>query len=349
MVKFNNDYFIKYLIVGCLFLTFLILIPFKTHSSYTVSPIIVDIELEPREMTNQVLTINNNLDRLLRVYASVNTVTLDDGGEIQDFVQRSQADNTVTPTSWFSVSRGRIEIPAGSVYELPVKIQVHPQAKPGIYHVFVGVGQGSNRDQAEDSVRNNIAQGTVYRIHIADDRTAYLRLRDFTSDRMVSNVLSSNFTFNVDNPSDTPLTPRGEMIIYDSRGREVFSYHVNKDMIEILPGDSMNFTVPMHENVAWGRNRALLNLTYGDGQRAMLSDTIFFYRIPLNLLLVLFALLLILSVFVAYVIHRKYVMVKVEIHDDADTVPVLRRQQVTRQQSETDVNIKNIHENNVSE
>ena len=317
--------------------------PQVAAATYTVSPLVADLELEARGQANEVLTITNTTNRVQRVYATVNTVTLDADGGVEEFTQRSQSDNKVTPTSWFEVTRGRIEVPPQSQTEVPVAIRVHPQAEPGIYHVLVGIGAGSNRGQAEERVRTGQAPGTVFRVAIADDRTAYLQLRDFVADRLVSNVLTSNFSFVVENPSDTPLVPRGEIIVYDSRGRETTSFAVNEEGATIAPGDAQAFAIPMNEDMAWGSNRALIALTYGDGQRASLTDTIFFYRIPIPIVLTIFVLLLALSVLVAYVIHRRYDGQAVA-DDGADEVLVFHRPHQTRGETEHDIRIHTTHD-----
>ena len=255
----------------------LFLIPLLAFADHSVRPLVVDLDMEPRAQAQETITITNQSDRMQRVYATVNAVKVEGEDTIAEFTAPSDSDNRITPTSWFQVSRARIEVPAGEQYELPVRIHIHPQAEPGVYHVLLGVASGRNRPTAEERVRSGAAPGTLFRIAVADDRTAYLQLRSFYADRLMSNVAASSFSYTIENPSDTPLTPGGEIILYNRSGHEVGSIPANPDRIEISPGSAHTFSPPISDTVGWGRHRAHLTVTYGDGQRASLTDTIFFY------------------------------------------------------------------------
>lgn len=316
----------------------LLLFPILAQADHSVRPLVVDLNLEPRGQSNETITITNPTNRVERVYATVNKVAVSDDGTISEFTRPSESDNRVTPTSWFSVSRARIEVPPGEQYELPVRVQVHPQAEPGVYHVLVGIASGRNRPTAEERVRTGTAPGTLFRVEIADDRTAYLQLRSFSTDRLLSNASAGSFSYTIENPSDTTLVPLGEVIIYDNRGREVSSIPANPDQTQIEPGSSHSFTQPLIGTLTWGQHRAHLFLSYGDGQRAALTDTIFFYHIPLFWLITIFAVLLIISVSVAYWLHRRYYAPALA-YDEVASIPLQRRAKPTRPACDTDVEI----------
>lgn len=316
----------------------LLSLPFFVFAEYNIRPLVVDLDMEPRAQARESITISNQSERTQRVYATVNAVTVDGDDTITEFATPAESDNRVTATSWFEVSRGRIEVPAGQEYELPVRVQVHPQAEPGIYHVLLGVAGGSNRPAAEDRVRSGAAPGTLFRIEIADDRTAYLQLRSFSTDRLMSNVAASTFSYTIENPSDTPLIPDGEIILYDSRGREVTAIPANPERITVDAGSSHQFTPNMSDEIGWGQHRALLSVAYGDGQRATLTDTIFFYHVPWIWLSVIFIVLLFFSIAVAYWLHRRY-YASAFVVETASAVPLRRRAFTTRTDSNSDVRI----------
>ncbi len=302
-----------YLLILCVSII-LLLLPQLAAANYSVRPLVADFSLEPRGIANQTITIQNNSSRLQRVYATVNAVSVDGAGSITDFIPRSRASNTDTITSWIEISRARIEVAPQDTVEIPLRIQVHPQAKPGVYHAFIGLAPGRNREAAEEVVRSGQAPGTIVRIEIQDDRTAYLRLDNFVTDRFVFNSANSEFVYVIENPSDTALVPKGELIVYDSRGREVGAVAVNPENISIAPGDTHRFAEQVPDMSGLGRHRALLSINYGDGQRASLNDTIFFHQVPLQTLLLLFFFSLVVACAVAYVVHRRYAVV-VDDHD----------------------------------
>ena len=315
----------------------LLLVPLVAFGDHTVRPLVVDLDTEPRGQARENITITNQSDRTQRVYATVNAVQVEGESTITEFTTPADSDGRITPTSWFEVSRARIEVSAGEQYELPVRIQVHPQAEPGVYHVLLGIASGRNRPVAEERVRSGAAPGTLFRIEVADDRTSYLQLRSFATDRFISNVAASAFSYTIENPSDTPLTPGGEIIIYNRSGHEVGSVPANPDRIEILPGSAHTFSLPISDTAEWGRHRAHLTVTYGDGQRASLTDTIFFYHVPLLWLSLIFFVLLLVSVVFSYTLHRRYY--RSVTPDAAISIPLRRRGVTTRTDSSSDVRL----------
>ena len=319
-----------------LFGVLLLLMPMIVFGDHSVRPLVVDLDMEPREQAQETITITNQSNRMQRVYATVNEVQVEGERTITEFTAPSDSDNRITPTSWFQVSRARIEISAGGQYELPVRIQVHPQAEPGVYHVLLGIAGGSNRPIAEDRVRSGAAPGTLFRIEVADDRTSYLQLRSFATDRFISNVAASAFSYTVENPSDTPLIPGGEIIIYNRSGREVGGLPANPDGIEIAPGSAHTFSLPISGTSGWGRHRAHLTVTYGDGQRASLTDTIFFYHVPIFWLSLVFVVLLLFSITFSYILHRRYY--RSAGPDTVTSIP-LRRRDATRTDSPSDIRL----------
>ncbi len=306
-------------------------------AQHTVRPLVADFTLEARGMASQTITIDNPTERQARVYATVNAVRVDVDGAIDEFIQPAAADNTRTVTSWIQISRGRIEIPAGERHEIPLRIQVHPNAEPGIYHAFIGFPRARNRDEAEDLVFRGQAPGTMLRIEIADGRQAFLRLENFTTERFVIDPQQSQFTYTIANPGDVSLVPQGELIVYDGRGREIGSVPVNPTQKNIAPGEAVTFQSELPAGGQLGRHRALLALTYGDGQRASITDTIFFHQLPLPQLIIIFLICLAVATLAAYWIHRRYTPVLVE---EYDAVTLSHRTEVFSSDAEHDIDLR---------
>lgn len=310
--------------------------PTQVQAQYTVQPMVVDHTLDARDQVRSPITIQNTSDRVMRLYATVNAVKLDAAGGIESFTSRNQSDNKETVTSWLSVDRGRIEIPPGATHETSVHIQVHPNAVPGTYHAFVGFADGRNRSAAEEKVANGQAPGTIVRIEVAENRTSYLRLDRFFTERFITDPANSQLVYHVENPGDTPLVPSGELIIYDARGREVGAVPVNEARVEIQPGETQEFTSPVPESNKIGRYRAYLTLNYGQGQLASLQDTIFFFQIPLASLIIIFVVLLLVAMGVAYMLHRRYVAPSGIDHDE---IMVFHRPNQQSQKMEHDIDL----------
>lgn len=314
--------------------------PLVVSAHPVVQPLVIDHVLEPRGQAASTIMLRNPTNVMMRVYASVNAVRVDADGGIEEFTPASASDNRTTITSWIEVTRARIEIPPGGTYEVPVQIRLHPQAEPGVYHALIGFASGRNQSTAHEHVRAGRAPGTILRIEVAEHRTSFLQLERFMIDRFVTRSDESQFEYTIVNPSDTPLIPQGQLILYNTRGDEVGSLRINQENTEIAPGDSHVFRAELPETRQLGRHRAFLSLTYGEGQRASLTDTVFFYHIPLATLLVLFAIVLLFSLLFSWWLHRRYAG---DEPDDHDPVHVFVRDGNSRDPSDHDINLKIIH------
>ena len=103
-------------------------------AEYSVTPMLIEHTVEPRDMSEETVKITNTSGRKLRIFPTVNQITLGEGGEIKSFVPPSMSDNTTSITSWISVTRGRVEINPGETIKIPLNITVNPNAVAGEYH-----------------------------------------------------------------------------------------------------------------------------------------------------------------------------------------------------------------------
>ncbi|MBY0310023.1 DUF4832 domain-containing protein [Patescibacteria group bacterium] len=284
-----------------------ILAPTLLFASVTASPLIIDRTVEARDMFSETITLTNDTALPVRLFASVNSITLDAGGAIESFVPPSMSDNTTSVTSWIAIDRGRLELPPGASTSLPISFKINPNAKPGLYHAFIGFGSGTNRDEAEAKVISGAATGVIVRISIADTRTEFLRLTRFNVDRLITGLGDNTLSYAVTNPGDVPLTPTGEVILYNTRGEEVGTVTLNAENRTIAPGETAEFKDSITPQGLFGKYKAFLNLEYGVGQKAMVYDTAFFYAAPLSYLAGLFGLLFVLSIAMVFWWRRSMV------------------------------------------
>jgi hypothetical protein len=309
--------------------------PLTIDAQQSVAPVLVDRTMAPRDQSEVEITLRNPSDRVLRIYPTVNTVSVDDAGTIKEFQSRVEANNRNTVTSWLAISRGRIELQPNATRTIPLRIDVHHQAMPGTYHAFVGFPQGSNRPDAEQDVVAGNAPGSLVRIEVERDLTSYLKLGTFSTSRFLTDPQDGTFRFSLENPSDTPLRPSGEVIIYNGQGKEVASLPLQiKD--NLAPGETKEYTMPMPATLEkdFGRHKAMLSVRYGNGQTALLQDTVFFYQLPLYQLLLLFGMTLVIALGIAYWVHRRYA-----VDSDGHHIDLFHRPDTVRARQEHDLDL----------
>lgn len=304
------------------------------HAQHTVQPVFVDKKFNQRETATQTITLHNPTDVTVRVYATVNAIADELSGTLVEFLPRSQVDNRNTATSWIEVERGRITIPPGESNDVTVRFSIHHQAVPGIYRVRLGFATGANRTQAEQRSLQGDVPGTTIRIEIEDARTSFLQVHDFSLDRFILDGRTEYIRFTIINPSESELVPAGEIVFYNMRGSEVYSLPINQDNHTIEAGGKHTFSEVIPQIASVGRHRALLSVRYGDGQHAQINDTVFFYNFTVVALLFIFIGIVVATVLLSYVIHRR-----VAVIDDNESVAVFVRNKATSTQSDDDINL----------
>lgn len=310
--------------------------PQAIAADYAVSPLLIEHATEPRDLFEESVRITNTTDRKIRIFPTVNEITVGDEGEVKSFVPASMSDNTTSVTSWIAITRGRVEINPRETIKIPVSFAINPNATPGEYHAFIGFAEGSKRDEAEVLVTSGRAPGVVVRLSIVEKRTEYLRLNRFVIDRFVTKSNDAEVTYELENVGGLPITPAGEIIFYNGRGVELNSIKVNPERRTISAGTSETFQQVIPDLGLVGRHKALLNIEYGTAQRANLYDTTYFNIVPVVYLAMLFGFLLFISLLLAFWYHRSRDVLLA--HDEE--VSVYIRSGVVGAEKEHDINLK---------
>ncbi len=274
--------------------------------AYTVTPLVVDVEAEARDILERTITITNTGDAPVTLYPTVNNISVDEGGTIQQFYTPVESDRTASLASWIEISRAGINLKIGETRTVTLTLRINPSPKSGVYHAFVGFGNGGNRDEAEKQVREGRAPGTIVTVSIKEDKNELLKLSHFLTNRFITKAENEAAVYTIKNPGDIPLVPSGDVIIYDNRGREVSSLRVNPEKLEIPAGGEQKFTATMPVAGLFGKYKAFLSVEYGNSQIASVQDTAFFYVFPLIKILIVFGTLAVILILGAILLHRKY-------------------------------------------
>ncbi len=316
---------------------------FSEASNHSVSPLIIDLELEKRDIIHKEITVTNHSGKQLRVFPSVHTVAIDDDGAIEAFTEPSMVDDKASSiTSWIQVPRKRIEILAGESVTIPVTIKIHPEVKPGEYHAVIGLGDGSNSPQAVKKVRAGTAPGTVIRISIDKVQNQFLRLEKFAVERFVTENDEGTISYILHNPGDDPVVPAGEIIFYNNSGGEIYSLPVNPDAMSIASGKTEKITDDVPDDFKIGKYKAFLSVEYGEHLTSSVHDTAFFYVLPLKQLILIFVIVLVVALLIALYVHRRYdVEDEVEVSESADVPMYLRTNRSESQDHDIDLSKKN--------
>ncbi len=316
----------------------LLLVPaVSLADEYTVTPRVIDVDAEARDIITETITITNTGQSRTRIFPSVNEIVLEAGGDITAFRGPTRVDRTSAITSWVEVSRAQISIMPGETHELPVIIRMNPNTKPGEYHALIGFGYGRNRDEAERQVADGRAPTVVVTVRVPENRIERVDLSGFVIDKFITSAENDAVAYTLMNPGNTAVVPQGEIVIYDSNGKEVTSIPANPQGTELSPGESVELTSSVPIKGLIGQYKGFLNVSYGAAQTGSLYDTVFFYVLPWQRLLVLFGLVALTAVTVTIYLYRRYGIDE----DDTEHVALHIKDQIS-DAKDHDINLKHI-------
>jgi hypothetical protein len=279
-------------------------IPLLTHADssadLTITPVVIDGKAKVREILKQTISITNTSQRKMNLYPSVNNVTPQEG---QEAFQSSQGaeDQKDSLANWIELSRGVIDLSPGETKEVPFVIRVSLNALPGTYHADISFYEGSTLAEAQS--RRPLAVSTV-NTEVQADIKESMQLNKFITDSFFFSGDDVLFNYQLENIGNQELKPKGEIRIYDRKGREVASIPVNAEGKSFTPDQAAQLASAWSAAKGFGKFKAFLNIDYGNNQNGSLQDTVFFWIIPWQQLAAIFVISVIAIIVSALYFHR---------------------------------------------
>ena len=270
----------------------------QAAANFSVSPQILDLKAVPRDILKNSVVLKNSTSQTLNLFLDVADINPSTGQE--QTVEPTKADLTGSLASWILFPR-ILQLNAGESQSQELKIEVNLRAKPDTYHAAILIYQGA--DRAEAQTRGPAATVQI-NLEVRDDGKENLQLAQFTSDKKIFIKPPASFTVAVNNIGNRPSIPQGSIIIYNSRGEEVVESAINEQGPVISPGQELKFQTSWLGRFRFGKYKGLLRLDYGAGQPGTLQDTIFFWIIPWQILLVAVLILVLLVLALVWNFYR---------------------------------------------
>jgi hypothetical protein len=262
-------------------------------SNFSITPAVMDIAGLPRDEIHKSLTLQNNDQHLIQLFAIVNTL-----GETSANSPASSAGE------WIEVSRGVITLTPGEKKEIPFVDRIHLHAKPGTYHATITFAESSfTRAEAESSAGAGQGKTIIINTTVADDRKEQAGVLQFAPTHSIFFTLPITFTVRTQNSGNVATTPYGDIRLINRRQEEKAFTDINPDKTSLSPGESKVLTVDVPE-VPAGKFKAVLSLSYGDGN-SQLQDTTDVWYIPLTAAVISFTLLMALIIAAGYLLSEK--------------------------------------------
>lgn len=329
--------YIYFLYSFAVVLFFLLPLCAKASISYTVAPLVVNQTLNARDIRTETVTLTNTGVSPITIYPTVNNIKQSEDGSIEEFLPPVMSDQTRSLASWVEISRKGIELGVGEVAQVSLVLHINPNPVPGTYHALVGFPFGGNRDEAERKVKDGQAPGVVVTVTIEDTKKEELRLSKFIVDRFVVRETNDAAQYTFSNSGDETVVPHGEIIIYNTSGEEIQTIPVNAENVTIAPSNVHTFSSQIPTTGLFGKYKAFLSVAYGTKQKATVYDTSYFYVFPMRSIIIVMSIISILTILIAWYIHKKYFDTKFDL-EDTNRISV-RVREATSSPHERDVDL----------
>lgn len=275
--------------------------PIYAHAALRVEPAVSDLETFPHGELGFTLHIVNDGGSTYRMYPLVGELNAEDGtvtipGTPYDANRLISADLEL-PRADFSVAPGQTK-------ELSGKITVSPYLPPGTYHAVVAF-TGS---YIEPQTGFRLDAGTpraLFNVTVRRDIREHMNLEAFRPLRKIFITFPAGFTTVLQNGGNVALKPDMTIRFFDRKDQERGQVDFGVAGEGVAKNETATVPARWDGDAGFGRYRAQLEVHYGVANGGQfLSETAYFWVLPLWLLILLGVVLIALSYGAARVIVR---------------------------------------------
>jgi hypothetical protein len=261
---------------------------------------IVDKESEKSDITEYTVKIKNTLGGKASVYTLIYDINSD--GTLKQYNDPSELDDATSLTRWVDFKRSVIEVEKDQEVVQILKIKPSANALPGVYHAVMILGQGSTRTGAAETAEKLNEAKIFLNWTIKDHAIEKAEIAQFGPITPVLTKSPLGFSLKIKNIGNTPVSPKGEVILYTKNGKELSSATISGSAV--APGEIKSFPVDIKFNGGPGRYKAKLVGEYGESAKD-LQDIVYFLYLPIVLLSIIVILLLAGLVWLTILINKR--------------------------------------------
>lgn len=267
--------------------------------AFSVSPVVVDLEVAPGQAGQGKIDIVNDGDARRTYFVSVQKFVAKGEEGQQEFLPET---DTSGIASWITPQQRSIALEPGERAAFTYAVSVPQNAEPGGHYaaVFFSDRPGSGQDS---SVGVGAKVGVLFLLRVPGNITEEARVESFRSNADRLSHLPAYFELRIRNLGNVHLHPEGSIVIRDIFGSIVAKVQANPRQAAVLPNSIRRldpawaktfeevppgaFSELRNEwrNFGIGRYTAEVQATYG-GQKEPLTATATFWVIPWQLLCV---------------------------------------------------------------
>ncbi len=316
----------KYLLILLFAFCFLPLAVAADDSQIVISPSIIDEKAKAGDILKYEVSISNNSDGKVDIYAIVNDILKDEGDV--GYADPRDLDRSTSIVRWLSFKRGAIELMPGATTTVPLEININSAATPGKRFARIALPTGTNRDIAENSMSTRAYTQLPISIEIMENAIEKMKIAGFASGKTLAVRGPIDFNIKLENGGNKTETPIGNLFIFNRRGEEVSSIDINHENKALPAGETWSKALAWEDLRGLGKFKAKLEIEYGEKGKRDLQDTLYFWYFPWKFLLAIFMLtFLFLALMVTLIFRKTFVHHDLE---ERSKLPVRRSKAVSR-------------------
>ena len=297
----------KLLIILFVFLIFFVvdLRQARATGELEISPQIIDARAKASEKIERIIKIKNNTEHKVSIYPVVNDLLAGEGK--QEFLDPSKLDKTISLARWIRIKRAATQIMPGEETEVPFSIEINQAAVPGKRYAVVFFPDASNSTLAKAKIGNESVPQIMINLEIEDESVEKIQLVGFTTQAKTYFIWPVKFSVELKNIGNVALKPEGSVLIYNRREQYLDSLKFNATEEYIEAGEQKKIYLDWNAKEGVGKFKAKLELEYGEKNKRDLSDTIYFWILPIPFVLFFVGGLFLITAFlVIYLFRRTY-------------------------------------------
>jgi hypothetical protein len=280
--------------------------------TFSISPSFFKVNINPGEVWSSSLKIINNNGYSVTVYAQVVDFKSGDTGGVEFIKSVDSPDaDKVSLSRWISVSQNPFNIEAFGNVDIPFTINTPLNADPGGHYSAIIVGN-EPVDQATGTGSKILISSKLAALilaRISGNITEQGEIREFSTSKLFSKDLSTDFNIRFANSGNVHLHPQGEIKISNIFGQVRGSLPVNQklDFGNILPNSTKKWEINWQgQSSVWdaGLMKAELSLSYGEEAKQSAVKSIYFWTVSLKPTLIVVSTILFFILFFIFLIKR---------------------------------------------
>jgi hypothetical protein len=280
-----------------LFLFFSLFFSIAQSIDLSVLPTIVDEKLLPRDLRDYQVSIKNNGKSLVYVYPLVFDILPDGQKKLHDPYSVNPRESL---GSWIKIQRRAFELSPQKEIKIPFSLEIHPEAKPGIYHSAIVFSFGSSLPEAISNAQHLRLPEILLNVEVKENIVEQLQLKNFKTEKNLYFLGPVNFILEIENVGNAKTEAKGEIYFYNKKGKEIDSIPLN---VSLEKGKLEKFKFSWQPKSS-GQIKARIFLEYGK-EKKEIQDAIFFSFLPWKTLSLLIFSIIILFLILIKLINKK--------------------------------------------